>query len=178
MCGSRKSEAMAAAKAEWEPAGLLPAAGGGLDWGKRGWAGGGRGPRPGGARLPAPHPVLRPLSPRRDGAGRGAGRAARCCGVAARLEGRARREYRRAGALGPAESGALGPCGDGWRASRAPEGWACGRGVGGLPFPSRTVSGTAMGLEVASKGTCLSAWEFSFQPLLRRSVSSPVVFTV
>lgn len=34
MCGSRKPEAMAAAKAEWEPMGLLPAAGGGLDWGK------------------------------------------------------------------------------------------------------------------------------------------------
>lgn len=32
----RKAEAMAAAEAEWEPAGLLSAPGDGLDWGERG----------------------------------------------------------------------------------------------------------------------------------------------
>lgn len=36
VCFGRKAEAMAAAEAEWEPAGLLPAPGGGLDWGELG----------------------------------------------------------------------------------------------------------------------------------------------
>lgn len=57
VCFGRKAEAMAAveAEAEWEPAGLLPAAGGGLDWGERG-GGGGRGRELGAG------PALRPLS--------------------------------------------------------------------------------------------------------------------
>lgn len=53
----RKAEAMAAAEAEWEPAGLLPASGGGLDWGERGGRGAGRWGLPAGAG-----PALRPLS--------------------------------------------------------------------------------------------------------------------
>lgn len=36
VCFGRKAEAMAMAEAEWEPAGLLPAPGAGLDWGELG----------------------------------------------------------------------------------------------------------------------------------------------
>lgn len=96
---------------------------------------------PGGARLPARHPVLRPLSPRRDSAGRGAGRAARCCGVAARLEGRARREYRRAGARGERRCGAVWPRLEGVTGT-------CGPGGAARPFVNCQWHGGGFGSRV------------------------------